>query len=296
MVTREFGALLIPFSASFGGVTIEPVEYHEEVVKSILSIANLDGFFYPPTVQTWEASPKTGKPTKRIKNTQRPATVYHLPVTHTLCITNPVATNVNFEDGGVLIHLLSFLFGARLQFSEWRIDGRVPTKIGDSNLIVSENTAAHFLEFTYFGWRMWAEELRQRFVNILYVYARAKSLEWDWDSFLWQYTTFDALYKLFADMHGKRADSHPARFNLVCAELGLKYDQNTISAICKARRLLVHEAMWNDATIGHSFDNQRLHDCLARFNARFIAAIVGYKNEFTQSTWTSMGCFPFDKP
>ncbi len=294
MITREFGSLLVPFSTAFDGVRIEPVQNHEDVVKAVLSIANKDGYFYPPTIQTYEVSLKTGKPRRRIKNTERPACVYHLPVTHTISVEKPVSTIINFEDAGLLVHLLAFVFGARLQFSEWRIEGRVPTE-SNQNIHISTDTASHFLEATYQRWCNWPTEKRQRFVNILYVYTRAKSLEWDWDEFMWQYTTFDALYKLYSELSGKKASSHPKRFELICNELGLKYEQERIADICKARRLLVHEAMWGDTTIGHVYDDKRMHDCLARFNARLICALVGYENTFMRSTWTAMGSFLFDK-
>jgi hypothetical protein len=293
MVTRKFGTLLIPFRASFRGVSIEPFENHERISNSLTSIANKDGYFYPPTVQTYQVSSRTGKP-RRIKNTARPASVYHLPATHSINIENPAAIDINFEDAGLFIHLLAFLFGTRLQFSEWRMEGRVPIN-SNHNISISEEVAAHFLESVYCEWREWPEESRKRFVNILYVYTRAKSLEWDWDAFMWQYTTFDALYKLYSELCGKTADSHPKRFNLVCDAFGIQYKKELINDICNARRLLVHEAMWVDTSIGHAVDNKQLKFHLARFNARLICALAGYRNEYTRSTWASMGAFIFDK-
>src|ERR1019366_8258465 len=143
MVTREFGTLLIPFRASFCGVSIEPSQNHEQAVKWIMSCANVDGYYYPPIVQTYGVDPKTNR-RKRIKNTERPAAVYFLPPSHTLNIESPVADDINFEDAGLIINLLAFLFQTRLQFSEWRFDGRVPIKANNSIGFFSEGTEAHF--------------------------------------------------------------------------------------------------------------------------------------------------------
>jgi hypothetical protein len=299
MVSREFGAALVPFRAVFDGVVIEPVKNHEQVIEAMMSIANKDGYFYPPTVQTYNFNLKTGKRGRRIKNTERPASTYPLPVTHSIEIENPVSTTlINFEDAGLLIHLLAFLLGTRLQFSEWRIEGRVPTK-SNQNISISEKVAAHFLESVYREWREWSEENRNRFVNILYVYTRSKSLEWEWDAFMWQYTTFDALYKLYSNISGKKTAHHSERFDLVCNAFGIRLESDLINKICTARNDLVHEAIWAGAHVplGHavSQDDYYLQFHLERFNARLICAIAGYKNNFVSTPWWVMGSFLFDK-
>lgn len=290
----EFGTLLVPFRASFGGVSIEPLEKHAQIAGNILAVTNKDGYFYPPTAETWDANPKTGKLKKRIPNTSRPASIYHLPASHVIKIDTSESTDFRFEDAGLFVHLLAFIFETRLQFSEWRFDGRVQFK-AHHNMAFSEGVPEHFLECVYLKWQKWSEENRKRFVNILYVHTRSKSLEWEWDAFMWQYTTFDALYKLYSGLTGKTAESHPKRFNLLCDAFGIRYEKDLINEICNARRLLVHEAMWVEATIGHASNGGRLQSCLERFNERLICAIGGYENEFVRFIWSTMGPKIFDK-
>ncbi len=296
----EFGFLQIPLKGSFSGVHITPLPDHKERLASLNQHSNQDGYFYPPQVSTYEIDLFTHKRRKKVKRTTRPASVYHLPASHQVLIDTPVSPVGNsFEDEALIIHLLAYVYGTRLQFAEWRFDGRVPIK-PVHNISITEQTCLNFLKHTYAWWRDLTADQRTRFVNILYVHTRARSLEWEWDAFIHQYMTFDALFRLHTEIRPSKSKiSHKKRFAVICSEYGIRSNPGLIDKIYLARNELFHEAMWTRSTIGFDSDDKDafyLPYHLARLNARIICSMVGYRNEYVGSVWWAMGTFLFDTP
>lgn len=296
---KEFGFLQHPLKGNFAGISITPLPDHSENLDWLQKNSNKDGYFYPPQIATYSVDPFTNKTKEKIKQSEKPATVYNLPPSHQININNPVAKqSEQFTDEVLIIYLLAYLHGTRLQPSEWKFEGRVPIK-SVHNIFISDDTCLHFLEHTYTWWRALTEHQRTKFVNLLYVYTRATSLEWNWDAFVHQYMVFDALYNFHLEFKPRiKASNHKERFSILCSEYTV-FNEDYVEKIYDARNNLFHEAMWvGGSTIGYGSPDNNAHQLphhLARLNARIICSITGYKNEYTSSIWWSMGTFLFNK-
>jgi len=222
-----------------------------------------------------------------------------MPSSHLIEIKNPISTqNEPFTDEALIVYLLAYLYGTRLQLSDWKFEGRIPFK-PVNNIYITDDTILHFLTHTYSWWRKLTESQRIKFVNILYVYNRAKSLEWDWDMFLNQYMVFDALYKFHLEFKSNLfAKNHRHRFDVLCNEYSVVND-DLINKIYNTRNNLFHEAIWvQSSAIGFGSKDSDAHQLpyhLSRLNERIICSITGYNNEFSSSPWWAFGTFPFYK-
>lgn len=252
-----------------------------------------DGFIYPPCDIREGVDTITGG---SIRIAGKPASVFYLPASHVLQIKKPISEKrFRFEDGALIIHLLGFFFETRLQFYDWRFDGRVPIK--QSGLFRYRGSVPrHFISLVYNKWKTWKNDARNRYINILYMYRRARSLEWEWEEFINQYLVFDAIYKLHLALGGKRAGRHKDRFVMLCDEYSIRYELDQIDSISERRNELFHEALWDGGTPGLKFsDSFQLAGWLSRLNSRLIVAIAGYQNEYSKSAWWYMGSELFDK-
>lgn len=301
MHNKSFGFLSTPLKGAFEGVTIDPVGNHTQLLHSITNLSNRDGFYYPPQIAQYNIDPRSGERQEKVERSEKPASLFWLPASHSLSIQNPVEPpGATFADDALLVYALAMLYGTRLQLAEWQFDGRVPLK-PLNNIYISEETSLHFLEHFYKWWKALAPKQRTSTVNILYVHTRANSLEWDWDSFIHHYMTFDAIYRLHADLTPAApvARSHRERFNVLINTYGVAPNDTLVDKIYKTRNELFHEAMWTGATIGYGSKDQgafHLPRHLSRLNERLLCNLIGYKNEFATSIWWSISTFLFNKP
>jgi len=293
----RFGFLCEPIGASFAGVRIEPLPDHPQRIEWYRKHSNVDGFFYPPQIATYTRR-VDGSRGRKVPRTTRRASVFQLPASHTLSVAAPLDSTFPHSDAALIIHLLAFIFGTRLQFEEWRFDGRVPT---DCTLAASITTPVrvHFVQEAYTWWKALPSTLRIHVVSLLYAFNRANSAEWEWDAFYQHYMVFDGLFHLHAEMKALRKKiGHMERFAVLCASYGIPYNDELVKKLYRARNQLFHEAMWADAMIGHRGDAQDTYYYprhLARLNARILCAITGYQNSFTSSVWWAMGRFHFPR-
>ncbi len=295
-LATRFGLLPAPYSASFGGVRIEPLPDYDERRAWLQKFSNADGFFYPPQVAKYE-NVREGVRAKRLPRTTRPARVFHLPASHAIEISSPINNTLPYADSNLLVQVLAFIFGTRLQFEEWRFDGRVPTK-SVLNVSIRDAARTRFLEHFYLWWKEQTPESRIRVVNLFFAFNRAGSDEWDWDGFSHQYMVFDGLFALHADLLGiPRNSSHKGRFEILCSAYGIPFNLLTVQRIFAARNSLFHEATWAGAMMGHGTSDpyaSQYSRNMARLNARILCAITGYRNSYTASVWWAMGAFLFD--
>lgn len=295
---NRFGFLSDPFNTSFAGVTITPLPDHADRLRYYLSASNTDGFIYPPEVATYTKT-KKGDKWRKLPLTSRPAPVYRLPASHFIEVAHPLSLVFPHSDATLLVQLLAFIFGTRLQFEEWRFDGRVPVKPALS-VSISNPERLHFVEHAYVWWRSLPPKLRPTPINLLHAYNRAVSSEWEWDAFHQQYAVFDGLFRFHADLHQLTGKiSHKQRFYVLCEAYEIPFNEELVGKIHRVRNELVHEALWAGTLIGHRDPNHEasdFHRHLARLNARILCAITGYQNTFTSSTWWAKGQFPFGAP
>lgn len=298
--TSEFGFLINPLKGEFLGVSITPFPDHAKRLEAIQKDSNKDGFYYPPQIATYNVDLTTNELKEKVERSEKPASVFYLPPSHQLSIQSPISKDgEKGTDEALIIYLLAYIYGTRLQPSKWKFDGRVPIK-RINNIYITDATCLDFLQHVYKWWGDLTEIQRVKFVNILYVYTRARSLEWDWDAFLHQYIVFDALYNFhleFKPYLKELKPTHKMRFNILCDAYSV-FNEELVSRIYNARNDLFHEAMWVESTIGFGSpdrDAYQLPFHLARLNAQLICGITGYKNQYTRLPWWVMGTLEFDK-
>lgn len=275
----------------------------KERCKHVGKYTNRDGFIYPPQISTFEVDNHTRQPTKEIENTSRPANVFHEIPSHTVTIKQREISQIKLLEESLLVHLLAFINGTRLQLSQWRFDGRIPVK-STLNISISESTQINFINHVYQWWKNQPETLKIKFVNVLYFYTRASSLENEWDAFIHQYMTFDAIFSIFSIIYpektnkvsGKGKISHEGRFDVMLTHFNIPFNETKIKSIYKARNELFHEATWTGEMIGFGPQNDASYYPyhLARLNSRLICAISTYTNNFSKSAWWAMGTFGFN--
>lgn len=294
-----FGFLGLDIRVDAEDYEIKTLPDFEERCAHVAKYTHADGFIYPPQVSTFEIDSRTKMPVKEAGKTTRPANVFSEIPSHIVFVKRREVSRMQFLEESLLVHLLAFICGTRLQFSRWRFDGRIPVK-STLDISIRESTRIEFLHHVYRWWRGRPEAIRIKFVNVLYFYTRASSLENDWDAFIHQYMTFDAIFDIFSAMHPelnkKKSVSHKRRFDVMLNHFGMPFDETMVSAIYKARNELFHEATWAGEMIGFGpQDNASYYSyCLSRLNARLICAISAYGNNFSKSVWWAMGVFGFD--
>lgn len=297
-MSNEFGFLINPVRFEFSGVSISPLPDHADRLTVIKEESNRDGFYYPPQVANYTVDLLSNSLKDKIERSERPASLFFLPSSHQILIQNPICKDgEKGTDEALIIFLLGYIYGTRLMPSQWKFDGRVPIK-PINNIYITDATTLHFLEHVYAWWKTLSENQRIKFVNILYVFNRARSLEWEWDAFLHQYIVFDALYDLHHEFNPpSQRPKLKERFNILCDRYSV-FNEDLVKRIYSTRNDLFHEAMWVDSTIGFGSPDREAYQLpfhLARLNARLICGITGYRNEYTRSVWWAMGTFEFDK-
>lgn len=282
---------------SVAGVRIEPLPDYRERQVACEADSNADGFIYPPQIALYSCKSDSAR-MRKLPRTTRPANVYHLPASHLIEIASPIKEVQPYSDANLLIQLVAFIFGTRLQFEEWRFDGRVPTK-SVLNISITDSIRTHFLAHVYLWWRKLRPEARERVVNLFYVFNRASSAEMDWDAFYQQYMVFDGLFHLHAHLEGLSSKSgHEGRFSILCAAYGIPIDKGVVTLMFKARSSLFHEGTWAGGMMGYGTTEPgalQYPRHLARLNARLLCAIAGYRNSYTASIWWAMGTFWFNQ-
>lgn len=294
----DFGFLTYPFKCEFLDVSIAPSADHDLRLEAIKKDSNRDGYYYPPQQSTHTVDLFTGKLKQKVGQSERPALLFFLPSSHQISIQNPICKDgERGTDEALIVFLLAYVYGTRLMPSEWKFDGRVPIK-PVNNIYITDATCAHFVEHVYSWWKVLTEGQRIKFVNILYVFNRARSLEWEWDAFLHQYMVFDALYDLHHEFNPPpERPKLKDRFNILCDTYSV-FNEELVNRIYDARNNLFHEAMWMSSTIGFGSpdrDAYQLPFHLARLNAQLICGISGYKNQYIRLPWWVMGTLEFDK-
>jgi len=119
VVRDRFGFLPCEYTIEFEGGIISPVSNYDEVLARVERNAHEDGFLYPPL--SWRVN-ESGE---EIQKTERPAHLHPVTVSHELALHfSGTAENLRRGPSGIVVHLLAYLFGIRLQFEDWWFDGR----------------------------------------------------------------------------------------------------------------------------------------------------------------------------
>lgn len=294
------GFLPIKDSLHFSGGQLEPITSYDKARAYVEEITNADNFIYPPVVHratTDSLNLKNAKWTE-VPKTRRQAHLHRLPPSHFLRLDQkPLNGDLRMADGAFLMHVTGYVFGYRMQFYDWRFDGRVSMSSAHPVYVASQ-TAASFIGAAYSAWRGWPPKVQKRFTNALYMLGRGPLYECDWEMFAVYYMVFDALYRTAHELHGVTAIPHPKRLSEMCVHYGLFSDQNLFNEITQLRGELFHEALWAGAMPGFDHGGEawiRAYD-LRRICERLIPAMLGYKTQYVATPWNCMGQFIFDPP
>ncbi len=295
-VSEIFGFLNHPHTVEFDGGRIVPTDSFQQGLEFINTFGNKDGYFYPGRIRSCTKSLESDQ-VEYVPNTERPDSVVDLPESHVLYIESPLnGENSRYEDAGLLIHLLGFLFGVRLQFSDWRFDGKVPIE-RQNHFQFADEVPSIFISHVYNKWKILDPKLRKLYINILYMHGKEKSYEWHWDKFIYQYMVFDAIYDFATEGNKIKGVTHEGRFKYLCDKFSIDYvNEAQFKEIYDLRNNLFPEGLWDGGMPGLSQQNRdksfRNLNQLDRLNSRLIVEVAGYSISESSSYW-SLGLEPF---
>lgn len=280
------GFLNVPASFTFTGGALLLSKQFNQAKRWVDLHSHKDGFIYPPISQTANLDLKAGK-THRIPKTERPALLHRVPPSHLLHLDG-IKDMQKARSGlaGFVILCFSYLYGTRLQFWDWWLDGRIPVK-STIDINVTKSVAESFLTKAIRTWKLLDRRCKLVASNALYLHSKAGAAEWDWERFQLEYIVSDACYSIAKVKDGCHANGHGKRFKALCSTYGLKYKSNWVKLFVRLRNELFHEALWdqgqaNTARSGASF-MASYH--LRRLNHRLIASILSGQSEYTKSPW-----------
>lgn len=291
----RFGFLNDKISFIFDGGSVDTVNDFVKVRKWINSQTNLDGYLYPSISYKANKDIQSGK-WKRIPKTNRPAKYFHIPPSHCLMLTNPSDVRTNrYGLGSFIVQSLAFLYGTKLQFWDWFIEGRIPTKTQTINIALFAPDVQIFFDKAVPTWSKYNDKDKNRMINLLFVHSTAGAVEWDWQRFQLEYMVTDACYAIARDNKKCKIVKHEERFSALCDAYGLVKDKLLFQTFVRLRNDLFHETLWDGGRVFTSPRNESffapLH--LRRFNHRLITAMLCGEGRYTKTKWTSVGTYAF---
>jgi hypothetical protein len=291
----SFGYLSERLDFSFDGGSVRTRDDFVKARNWINSQTNKDGYLYPSTSYT-VTKDINSKKWKRIPRTSRPAKLFHMPPSHNIALINSsVQKSDRYGLAGFVVQSLAFLYGTKLQFWDWFIEGRVPTKTQTINLALFPSDVEMFFERAVPTWQSLSDLNKKRMVNLLFVHCIAGAVEWDWQGLQLEYMVTDACYRIAHNMGKCKAGRHEDRLTALCDSFELAKDDHWFDFIIRLRNDLFHETLWDG---GRPFTSQSsesfyapLH--LRRFNHRLVTAILCGPGRYTKTRWTSIGTYAF---
>jgi len=288
VVRDRFGFLPCEYSIEFEGGIISPVSNYDEVLARVEQNTHKDGFLYPPLERRINESGET------IQKTERPAHLHPVTVSHELALHfSGTIENLRRGPSGLVIQLLAYLFGVRLQFEDWWFDGRVPIR-STHNVHVTKAVVEDFLSHCYQIWQKWPEKNQKLISNLLFMHSRVPSYEWDWERFMIEYMVFDGCWKL----SGLVANKHSDRIRILCNKWDIPAENALIDSIVKLRNGLFHETLWDGSQPCTGVSSEAFLQAynLRRLNQRLVPALMGYNNAYVKTSWWALGTCLFEKP
>lgn len=288
----DFGILTEPVEYVNAHFSVHPLEDHAEVAKLFTDALNRDGFYYHgavsqyriPIVQGAEGEPQL------IEGTTRPSHLFDLRPSHRLVVNQPIANEPATNAAAFVVYLLAYLYGTRLQLSEWQFDGRIPKLGSQHHILVHPSRAAPFVERAFAEWRSQSPEVRKRLTNLLYMHSRAPSYDWPWERFLHEYMVTDAIFDVQRRTGLCVPVRHEERIREMCGRLGVWCPTDApVEELVRIRNDLFHAALWDDVTPGHSALAASYYKVfeLRALNHRLIAAtLVGGVRAYIETPWT----------
>lgn len=231
---------------------------------------------------------------------------FSVPSTHTLTL-NP-KTDPRHAD--FFIVLLSLLTGRRLQRQGWQHFYKSPLdrKLCDflpstSAICWAMDTATDFCE----RHSNQPEVLKLAF-GAIHWHTFAQLYKHEFERFDAQYKALDACYKLTClTQRPFKEPSHTKRAHRLCKHFGIEPPEWVIPVknaegketceLATRRNALAHEALYGNEPIGfaHPGDQGAMDRGLKALVARMLLSVLGMKNEYTQSSSTTIKTHSFDR-
>ena len=284
----------------FSNGGIYPLENFTIIQEYVNKKLNKDGYYYPPTVETYSqgfnvVNGKLETFEELIPNTKKPAQMFKMPASHELKIINP--SNINDpknSDGLFITYLIAFIFGIRLQFHDWFFDGRVPVATKQDFLFIP-SAIEHFIDNAYNTWLNCSITQKKLLTNLLYMQTKVKSYEWHWERFLVSYMIIDGCYKYLKETQGVTSNGHTNKINKILEFLDIKLNSEWIGSIVSLRNELFHETLWEGGQPGNSGSTKSYSAAfhLSKLNNRIVFAILGHCGEYIKSPWWKHDTFRF---
>jgi hypothetical protein len=292
LYTDEFGYMPVEERIEWPGGSIEPAPSFAEAVSWVQQEANRDGYLYPPLVHTRTLA--LDGSSSKVPNSDRPALLHRLPPTHLLTL-DAEGDEQSLRRGlaGFVVHFAGCLYGHRCQFSDWWVDGRVPLRPQTDHVSIRPNEAVLCLTRAVETWMTLSDHERIVAINALFLHGRSACYEWDWERFQAEYQVLDASFSLAKRRLGTKRIPHKERIRMLCAEFGLRMDEERVGKMVEIRNELIHEALWGGASPLEAQGEPLAPLWLHNFNSRLLLAILGIRAQYIGSAWWSLGRHAF---
>ena len=292
----SFGCLLESVEFSFDGGSVWPREDFDKAQEWVKANTNEDGYLYPLITHRVRKTAK-GDKRRRIPRTRRPARLFRIPPSHHIGLQSSTDQKTDrYGLEGFVVQGLAFLFGTKLQFWDWWVEGRIPTLTDTINICFHPSAVEKFFGRAVPSWMRLDDLNKKRLVNLLFVHSVAGAVEWDWQRHQLEYMVTDACYSIAEDLGKCKAKRHRDRLDVLCDSFGLARDEHWFGVFVQLRNGLFHEALWDGgqpfAGVSSESFFAPLH--LRRFNHRLITALLCGPGEYTRTPWTFIDTYLFN--
>jgi len=217
-----------------------------------------------------------------------------MPASHTLTISGCTEDDPKRGAAAFLVHFIAFIYGTRLQFSDWWVDGKVPfknrqgTDVGVMDSDVKEIVKAACLKWSSLP----SNEMRAAFTNALFFHGKMLSTDWEWEKFLIEYIVFDALW-FATGLKSRFGDvKHKERLRRAASEYRLCVIEERFKELVDLRNDLFHQCIWAERMPGEAGKSMSVAYApwhLRRFNSVLILSFVTETEALESYNWTSLG-------
>jgi hypothetical protein len=270
--------------------TVRPLPHIGEVDIRLRELASPDGYLY---------GRGDGGRTGPLSFLRR------LPATHEIFLPDFVddQSAARYGESGFLAHLLGLLYGYRVQFVDWWVEGRVRAQSDADHSTPGAMQVSLCVQRALGAWRQWPDRQRTVIINALYLHGRTDVYEHEWERFQAEYQVVDAVYSVARAVghlppppKGRKDYPHKQRMPVLCTAFGLEHDSHRIDAIVSLRNQLLHEALWDGRMPGEARGEISFRSSywLHKFSRRALLAIFGLRGTYIKSPWWALGHFQFD--
>ena len=284
----RFGWLNSNHTYETDSVKISVLDDFQEAIAKVTKSSNQDGeWFYPPI-------------TCSSAGLSVPASRYELPFTH-LISQKKQPENEKFIQ--FIILYFGWLNGVRLNPEGWGHLNKSAIKLGSLvDFVVYEQRMPLLLTKGEEFWQTHQhDQLADTMFGAIHWYFFAHSYTHYFERFMAQYMVMDTLYKItsvaFSEKegtHAKRIEFISKKLNLFCPTWGSVVGKDT--EIAGIRNNLLHESKFAGMAIGFNYEQSHSHILLEleAFNCRVIAALMGARGDYSQSSCQTRQRHAFD--